>query len=473
MSNLEPLIKLSELLRRELRIDECSSDLQAAIGAGDPSKILRQVETELESKPDDLLLRAMWVKNSLKLDSIPLSVFVGPISSLLSEEKSGTKTVELFVTQSTLEYLERLLSKKQFVLVHDVTEALIERVKRSTVGLDLVLYDELQQLLVSSSKGELPSAAPASVSAAATSTSEEDLDETPIEIPSSGPLAQDIPSTVVDQSTKSKHDFAQTFQRVKTPIVLTLAATIMVVGLRALFDSFNEGTQTQFVVPVTKLASATPMISPEVIGNINLGPDHTKRLDSVNQRVKGLEISTAEAQKQQSGDSTTSTTLPGLNKSEVADLEPIGPPEKAPPAVVKKLPDVSASKPVEVSNLDVPDRTPRIKDLQVGRDGRLYGPSVDKDPYKAASAGEGLKTLDGKPVQSFEVRNFPAPRRYKTIVTTKVLTAPSMLSTEVARLQPDAKIVVISSMGPWLELRSKNGTRGYIYSQDAVPVEEE
>lgn len=486
MSNLGSLVKLSELLAREVRLEECSAVLQGILAEGDTSKIIRQVESELVSNPDDLLLRALWVKNSLKLESIPLSVFVGPISSLLSEDKSGSKSVELFIVQSTLGYIDRLLGKKQFALVHDVTEALSQRVTKSEIGLDILFNEELKQLLSSSAKGELPVA---SVSPQSTTQSVQgvpsvssgaatDIDSVPIDIPSSGIAAQPVPSTAIDTAEElravvaQKAGFSQIFQRVKTPIVLTLAAAIMVVGLRALFDNYlQEDARTPYVIPVTKLGSAAPMVSPVILAGLELGPDHAKRLDSVNQRVKGLEIAKVEEPVPSNEVSTTTTTQPGLNKSEVADLEPIGSPDKAPPAVAKKLPDVSGTKPVEVSNLDVNDRSPRIKDLRVGRDGRLYGPSADADPYKQ-SGGEALKTLDGKPVQSYEVQNFPAPRRFKTLGITRVLSAPSMLSTEVARLQPDAKIVVLSAMGPWLELRSKNGTRGYIYAQDAVPEEE-
>ena len=468
MTNLEPLTKLSELLRQELRLDDCSAELQAAIATGETSKVLRQVELELEARPDDLLLRALWVKNSLSLDSIPLSVFVSPVSSLLNEATAGSKQVELFVAQSSLEYVDRLLEKGQFSLAADVTEALKDRVGRSEHGLDILLSAELQDLLKVSNNNELPRAATTPISAPAPKL---DLDERPIEIPSSGFGSSPIPSTTASvEFLKPKITFAQQFQKVKTPIVLLLAAAIMVVGLRALFDSVATDSSSAAVVPMATVGATQPMSTPLIVANLDLGPDHSKRLDSVNERVKGLEIA-APAEPVPAADGATTTTNQGLNNTEVADLAPISPADKAPPSVAKRLPDVSATAPVEVSNLDMPDRTPRIKDLKVGRDGRLYGPPVDKDPYNSSNSGSSepdLKTLDGKPVHSYEVQNFAAPRRYRTIVLTRVLSAPSMVSSEVARLQADAKIVVISSMGPWLELRSKNGLRGYVYAQDAI-----
>ena len=50
---------------------------------------------------------------------------------------------------------------------------------------------------------------------------------------------------------------------------------------------------------------------------------------------------------------------------------------------------------------------------------------------------------------------------------TVVSSAPSMVSVEVSKLRKGDKVEVVSSMGPWLELRSERGKRGYIYAQDA------
>lgn len=85
--------------------------------------------------------------------------------------------------------------------------------------------------------------------------------------------------------------------------------------------------------------------------------------------------------------------------------------------------------------------------------------------------GHNDRALDGSPLRSYEVEQFPEPLNYKIIARTQVMSAPSVVAASLAQLEPDAKVQVVSRMGRWLELRSLAGRRGFIYAQDAVQIQ--
>jgi hypothetical protein len=103
------------------------------------------------------------------------------------------------------------------------------------------------------------------------------------------------------------------------------------------------------------------------------------------------------------------------------------------------------------------------REMRVGPDGRIYGPPPG--PSDGAN-----RSLDGSPMQPYEVKVFDRPVLYRTITSTNVLSAPSVLATAVARLESEATVQVTSRMGHWLEIESSGGRRGYIYAQNAVIV---
>ena len=82
------------------------------------------------------------------------------------------------------------------------------------------------------------------------------------------------------------------------------------------------------------------------------------------------------------------------------------------------------------------------------------------------------RALDGSKLKSYEVEQLPTAVFYRTLVVTNVLSAPSVLSESVTRLEPNTKVRVVARMGQWLELKSSEGRRGFIYAQDAVEVKE-
>jgi hypothetical protein len=97
------------------------------------------------------------------------------------------------------------------------------------------------------------------------------------------------------------------------------------------------------------------------------------------------------------------------------------------------------------------------------RDGRIYG-----DPSKTIDVNKTVNSGARKNIKSFYVQQYNPPIGYTTIVDVTVLSSPSAISYSIAELPKGSDIKVSAYMGPWLEIISYKGRKGYIYTQDAV-----
>lgn len=88
---------------------------------------------------------------------------------------------------------------------------------------------------------------------------------------------------------------------------------------------------------------------------------------------------------------------------------------------------------------------------------------IDQSPRRVAPT----LPKSSRGIKAYDVERFDPPLKYKTITSTEVLSAPSLLSNSLARLKTDTHVLVIRRMGLWLEIQSTQGSIGYIYAQDA------
>ena len=136
-------------------------------------------------------------------------------------------------------------------------------------------------------------------------------------------------------------------------------------------------------------------------------------------------------------------------EQEEKKTEEVSEPEEVNPELKNaKLPTAPAL-PSNIRREQFPVDTPAK--IYKDREGRSYGP-----PPAASSR-----------VRGFPVRQFSPPLEYKIMVSTDVYTAPSLMSDAVVRLRKGARVSVVSKLGNWLEIRSAEGNKGYIYAQDA------
>lgn len=98
--------------------------------------------------------------------------------------------------------------------------------------------------------------------------------------------------------------------------------------------------------------------------------------------------------------------------------------------------------------------------LIVSRDGRRYGaaPSYGNNALIDPQTGDRVKP--------YFVEQFSRPRRFRLLKDTLVSSAPSMIAKGVEPLARGDKVEAIAKLGPWLEILSVNGNKGYIYASD-------
>lgn len=107
---------------------------------------------------------------------------------------------------------------------------------------------------------------------------------------------------------------------------------------------------------------------------------------------------------------------------------------------------------------------------RAGESGRDREPPSDSSrgpraplPPRAQDAPRPLPERPG-----FE--NFSAPRVYRTLVETDVMSAPTIRGRALDVLPAGVEVLVEGKEGYWLRIRSQRGNRGFILSQDAVRV---
>ena len=211
----------------------------------------------------------------------------------------------------------------------------------------------------------------------------------------------------------------------------------------------------------------------------NVGPfsldSLTPSLEDINKRLAKLNNN---QNKSSVSDLSQSSPTPTVDDSEVESLNQI--PDKlespANQAPVPKLPsppanmgtpvDLGSNSKINTTNGNRPSGTTTDpKQIKQTADGRIFGPPEVVDPTNGKN---NQRALDGGPLKSYEVERFDPPLVYETITATNVLSAPSLLSQPITRLNSGTPIHVTATMGLWLELRSNEGKLGYIFSQDAT-----
>jgi hypothetical protein len=222
-------------------------------------------------------------------------------------------------------------------------------------------------------------------------------------------------------------------------------------------DQIPPGALAMSAVDVDGGEAARAMTLPEVpmVARRKAAPsaldEVEKRLQNLAKRSSGVEQTAPPAD---SGDKLVSIKSGAERGAETVSVpEPTGPHYYDPKPRGPKLPELDSEQLAKnvLESLDTVERRiqPELRDS------------------KAALQLDG-KALDGSPLQAYEVERFNQPLIFKTIASTNVLSAPSVLGTAIARLDTNATIQVTSRMGQWLQVRSTGGRTGYIYAQDAV-----
>ncbi len=235
--------------------------------------------------------------------------------------------------------------------------------------------------------------------------------------------------------------------------------------------NFQFPSNSQAEIPEIKIAVLEKNISNSSLDKVS------ERLKSINQASengkKDLDQLSSSPEVDQAA-LTSKESLALKKTSSDQEVVPLTPPEPVTePTLSAKNPSLESQKmeKMKVENLDQQPAT-TSPDFRIGKSGRSYGPPRTVDPTLDPSGHAGKAVdLNGAPLKSYEVNQYPETILYRTIAPTNVFSAPSIVASTISRLNPDTSIHVVSEMGRWLELESRNGKRGYIYAQDAVKAE--
>jgi hypothetical protein len=278
--------------------------------------------------------------------------------------------------------------------------------------------------------------------------------------------------------------------RIVSGAIMAAGCIMLLLGYRnftALFSRPSSANGELVLAMSSRFSSDSELVPPDAEPNAH--DKLARRLETMNSAVEQV----GERIKQLNPDAGNSKTLEQVSQDPQVDHAALASSAGAKLRPVTEDELVSLDGPKSRRTAEVradPRRTPRLdpaglssipvermditpslnqRELHVGSDGRLYGPPENKDPVPEADAH--TRALDGSPLRSYEVKEYDKPILYKTIAPTNVLSAPSLLSAAVSHLETDTAIHVVSRMGQWLELRSNQGRRGYIFAQDAVPAD--
>ena len=458
------------------------------------------LDSILASEPDNMLAKLVWIRAHLGARQLPTTALCAPLEeAALSSDSEPQLTAfrkALFLqatfalsasSQSRLSWsmMEKALSISPTLESASISEELhtyaiellqqeIERAQQKRESTDYInslqsTKDNLAETLKKISKE-------VSMQASHATQSESSPAKPPVTSLSAKDIAQNAPSASSQETTP------ETAQSGKSWLFYSLALIVVISGALSYF--ITPKLVAHRSTPAIQLALRKPdkLIPPKLEISRNAPLD--KKLESVGRRLQEL-----------AEDSETNTkTVPNNNNSDEVDSEALNP-ENAKHLKTPITPQndelvalggesqsdenipsfdssgISNTTTNSVESIGSNSRGNPIPSaalgskLKVDTKGRVFGPSSNLD---RANPGKQRTALDGSPLRSYEVKQFSPPKLFKTITATRVLSAPSILSTTLAELPENTPIHVSAQMGRWLELRSTGGRVGYIFSQDAV-----
>ncbi len=227
-----------------------------------------------------------------------------------------------------------------------------------------------------------------------------------------------------------------------------------------LFSSQTTGTLYSMNLPNQKIDPYLPPLPPySSLGNSN-------KLDSISERLSNIQTQESSTEVKPS---PTITAEIEVDKDEIESLNVIPDAGTNIPSSVN-IPlakAINVPQPIDLGNSEKGAPIQEMPERKA--DGKLYTPPSTTDPVAGKSTE---RALDGSSLKSYEVEKFDPPELYKTITGTNVLSAPSLMSPSIGRLNVGATVRVTSIMGQWTEIRSEAGRLGYIFLKDLKKEEQ-
>ena len=489
--------------------------------AGNHEAALGDIETELLASPEDPLLRLWWTQCQLELGRLPITALTAPLEEIAKSVqpkpelhalctgtlvKAAVGVIKKNQFRLGVGLLERALELAQGSLMVSATNIqeirktyrtiITEEIKRAPARKEPKSYLDLLEKKLAAIETNIEDNAPPSIP--------------PVEHPVRKPVKRlDAKSMLVEAAAARSGvpedaDFSEPRRRPATLLYVCAAIATLLIAAVSVYQfapqsiaglikrsplGAESGAQTAVAMtfPQERKLAAPALDNRETADG--------QSLDSVGKRLAQLSITTAkentEARSAKSMAEDPEIDHGALNSDRAKKLPKNTPSDdevvsltnlpEAENAIKEKKPPMydpgklgrTEVQPVGTSDRKSPIPRESLGGMTVDSNGRVYGPpksSTGSGSPGAGSTGSGpRRALDGGPLQTYEVEQFNPPLLYRTITSTEVLSAPSLVSSALARLENDTPVHVSAKLGQWLELRSTGGKVGYIYAQDATP----
>ena len=472
-----------------------------AFTTGDYTKALQEIESTLNSTPDDAEGRLWWVRCQIETNTLPAMALTAPLEEIYEDLKAKPDSAELACETYALVtslLLERSQTKIAYVMGERALEfannaSLLGNEERQLVA-DLYRKALEQEISRAESKLEdkdyIEGLKKNLNSISIVESKEKVVEEKPEEIPdtvskkkvlTSKSIKEDI-LAAEEASDHEKNPNSLVDDRSHGRFVFLLL--LLIIGPVAAFSWYyfesekmrrEEEAQALLAKVAEQKRNAEREKFKEAQKEAEEAPpeesksqEHNQALEAVQSRLQSLNFeSTPVPEPEPEPTVEEPAYVPPAIQQARGIIETVQEQHELPDELKQKSPAISpeALSQHTVTDLDRSQRAINSSRLNRGPDGKLYGPPPEKN-YSGRETSP--RTLDGKPLYAYEVEVFNHPQMYVTITNTNVLDAPSGLAPVIAKLEDNSKIEATSKMGPWLEIRSKAGRRGFIYAQDAT-----
>lgn len=461
--------------------------------SGNYSQAVIHLDTVLADEPENISARLFWIYAHLRAKQLPTTALCSPLEELFSLLPAQDLETMRFAYRVYLEAARTLHQNQQTRLAFSMLEHALElttlhsipmepavsRFALEVVETELDRADKKREPLTY--KQALEEFKQQILKRSAHVQSSESFSTTQ-QPPSSPVSAKDIAEQAPPVEALSQDTTVSPARRGSKFQPFAIAGLVILVAVTYYYFQMLA-PRSPSTAPGAAIALALdtrPRLIPPKL-EISANRPLNQKLDTVGKRLEDLGQSSAAQPPAEKEEVDTAALNPEYAKGlaspvlpendEIASIDGSSLGEDRVPAFDSKLIPNDVAQSVEQvgeSGRKVPIPQAALGDrLSVDSQGRVFGPPSASD--RAAAAPPQQRALDGSPLQSYEVQQYSPPLLYRTITVTRVVSAPSILSSTLAELPENTPVHVSAKMGRWLELRSTGGKVGYIFSQDATP----
>lgn len=427
--------------------------------------------------------RVWWIRSQERLKGVPISILSAPLEEVSHEflvhRESGRETLGAGVSEALQNELYKLLGELAEGLRSrgdEATASRLEDLKKRVGTTHIATTPQVRTDSAVQGAGDQPEAgatvdplpAPPRIRAELTERLISDL---PARGPKEAGRKAPHPGTSSGSTGKDRAitSTARWWLKALVITVLLLALVGVLLFQRLNVRSWRETLTSLGIGQTNPLAPQIPL--PDGLKEPALQPPKLpeprapSQLEAILEDYRGAKVLTPQtdvsprdstdrppAQAKEGDPSSSSAAPSSATVHQQANRQPLEP-------VVQQKETINTSGPLE------PPHFPRAGDRRRDTEpssGLSRGPRQPPPPT-------GQDSSPPRPERpGFE--NFTAPRVYRTLVETDVMSAPTIRGRALDVLPAGVEVLVEGKEGYWLRIRSQRGNRGFILSQDAVRV---